>query len=108
MGGISGEADRSEEVDILAVCLNSYRVGVTKMAVSREPMVQLTPNLDTIYPRVCPTIWWHCFHGNGIIGCIWVTLSTSIQCSLKHESFANHCQHDVLCSVVNEDTFRLT
>ena len=25
MGGISGEADELEEVDILAVCLNSYR-----------------------------------------------------------------------------------
>ena len=25
MGGTSGEADESEEVDILAVCLNSYR-----------------------------------------------------------------------------------
>ena len=25
MGGTSGEADGSEEVDILAVCLNSYK-----------------------------------------------------------------------------------
>ena len=30
MGGTSGEADGSEEVDILAVCLNSYRGGGTK------------------------------------------------------------------------------
>ena len=26
MGGISGEADGSEEVDILAMCLNTYKV----------------------------------------------------------------------------------
>ena len=41
MGSTSGEADRSEEVDILAVCLNSYRVGSggTKMAVSQELLV---------------------------------------------------------------------
>ena len=43
MGGTSGEADVSEEVDILAVCLNSYRFGVwgggTKMTVSREPSI---------------------------------------------------------------------
>ena len=41
MGGTSGEADISEEVHILAVCLNSYRVGGwgTKMAVSQEPLV---------------------------------------------------------------------
>ena len=55
MGGTSGEADGSEEVDILAVWLNSYRGGGTKMAVSQEPLVQLTPNLDTVYLRVCPT-----------------------------------------------------
>ena len=36
MGGTSGEADGSEEVDILAVCLNSYRGWGTKMAVSWE------------------------------------------------------------------------
>ena len=39
MGGISGEADGSEEVDILAVFLNSYRGGGTKMAVSWELFV---------------------------------------------------------------------
>ena len=38
MGGTSGEGDGSEEVDILAVCLNSYRFGGggTKMAVTQE------------------------------------------------------------------------
>ena len=30
MGGISGEADGLGEVDILAVCLNSYRGGGNK------------------------------------------------------------------------------
>ena len=34
MGGVSGEADELEGVDIMAVCLNSYRGWGTKMAVS--------------------------------------------------------------------------
>ena len=72
MGGTSGEADGSEEVDILAVCMISYRVGGggTKMAVSWEPLVQLTPNLDTVYLGMCPTTRWCHFHGNDIIG-VW-------------------------------------
>ena len=72
MGGTSGEADVSEEVDILAVCLNSYRFGVwgggTKMAVSQEPLVRLTPNLDTVYLRVCPTTREHHFCGDDVTG----------------------------------------
>ena len=48
MGGISGEADKLEEVDILAVSVNSYMGGDTKMAVSWEPLVQLTPNVDKV------------------------------------------------------------
>ena len=56
MGGTSGEADGSEEVDILAVFLNSYRVwvGVQKW-LYWELLVRLTPHLDTVYLRVCPT-----------------------------------------------------
>ena len=70
MGGTSGEADGTEEVDILAVCLNSYRVGGggTKMAVSQEPLVGFTPILDTIYLKVCPTTRWHHFCGIDIMG----------------------------------------
>ena len=70
MGGTSDEANGSEEVEILAVCLNSHRGGGTKMAVFREPLIQLTPNLDTVYLRVCPTTRWCCFHSNYVTGCI--------------------------------------
>ena len=70
MGGTSGEADGSEEVDILAVCLNSYRGGGTKMAISWEPLVRLTPNLDTVYLKVCCITRWHCFYGDDVTWCI--------------------------------------
>ena len=43
------------------------------MAVSWELLVQLTPDLDTVYLRVCPTTRWHHFHDNeswGAYGCV--------------------------------------
>ena len=70
MGGTSGEADGSEEEDILAVCLNSYRGGGTKMDVSRELLVRLTPLLDTVYLRVCPTTMWCHFYSDDVMACI--------------------------------------
>ena len=48
MSGVSGEADELEKVDILAVSLNSYGGRDTNLAVSQEPLVQLTPNLNTV------------------------------------------------------------
>ena len=54
------------------MCLNSYRFGVwgasTKMAVSWEPLIQLTLNLDTVYLRVCPTTRWCHFCGDDVTG----------------------------------------
>ena len=44
----------------------------TKMAVSREPSVQFTSFLDTVYLRICPTTRLCCFHGNDVTGCVWV------------------------------------
>ena len=46
MVGISGEAEELKEVDILAVCLNSYGYrGVTK-SMSLELSVGFTSNFD--------------------------------------------------------------
>ena len=67
MGGISGEVDGVKEVDMLAVCTNSYS-GCAKSLISLELSVRLTPNFDTVYLRVCPTRW-HCFYANDATGC---------------------------------------
>ena len=44
----------------------------TKVLISQEPLVQFTSNLDSVWVRVCPTIRWHCFYGDDIMGCIQV------------------------------------
>ena len=47
MGGVSGEAD--EEVDILAVSLNSYSYRVcTKSSITLELSVRLASNFDIV------------------------------------------------------------